>query len=188
MMNKNFNNGAANNNSNNGTGEFIMATNTIKTMEAFADTIKMAMEVNFGNGVRVTVQKVTKTNGVVLTGLTIMDKTSNLAPTIYLEPYFNDYNCGEPMGGICKRILKVYEENKVTDAKTETPVPYGTYTVKETVFPKNYHAYGKTEWTVTVGKGNNGLATVNAVNEADNGSAKIVKTSEDFGRETGIPS
>lgn len=73
-------------------------------------------------------------------------------------------------------------------AKTETPIPYGTYTVKETVFPKNYHAYGKTEWTVTVGKGNNGLATVNAVNEADNGSAKIVKTSEDFGRETGIPS
>lgn len=115
MMNKNFNNGVANNNSNNGKGEFIMATNTIKTMEAFADTIKMAMEVNFGNGVRVTVQKVTKTNGVVLTGLTIMDKTSNLAPTIYLEPYFNDYNCGEPMGGICKRILKVYEENKVTD-------------------------------------------------------------------------
>ena len=31
------------------------------------------------------------------------------------KEYFNDYNCGEPMGGICKRILKVYEENKVTD-------------------------------------------------------------------------
>ena len=42
-------------------------------------------------------------------------KTSNLAPTIYLEGYFNDYNCGEPMSDICQRILKVYEENKVSD-------------------------------------------------------------------------
>lgn len=64
-------------------------------------------------------------------------------------------------------------------AKTENPVPYGTYTVKETVFPTNYHAYGKTEWTVTVDANNDGLVTINAVNEVDNGSAKIVKTSED---------
>lgn len=52
---------------------------------------------------------------LILTELTIMDKTSNLAPTIYLDGYFNDYNCGEPMSDICRRILKVYEENKVTD-------------------------------------------------------------------------
>ena len=52
-------------------------------------------------------------------------------------------------------------------------------TVKETVFPTNYHAYGKTEWTVTVNANNDGLVTINAVNEVDNGSAKIVKTSED---------
>ena len=115
MMNNNFNNGATNNNSNNGKGDFIMATNTIGTMEVFAGTIKSAMEAYFGEGVRVTVQKVTKNNGMILTGLTIMDKTSNLAPTIYLEGYFNDYNCGEPMSDICQRILKVYEENKVTD-------------------------------------------------------------------------
>lgn len=115
MMNNFNNNGATNNNSNNGKGDFIMATNTIGTMEVFAGVIKEAMEVNFGDGVRVTVQKVTKNNGMVLTGLTIMDKTSNLAPTIYLEPYFNDYNCGEPMKDICQRIQRVYEENKVTD-------------------------------------------------------------------------
>ena len=104
-----------NNNSNNGKGDFIMDTNTIGTMEAFAGTIKSAMEAYFGEGVRVSVQKVTKNNGLILTGLTIMDKTSNLAPTIYLDGYFNDYNCGEPMSDICRRILKVYEESKVTD-------------------------------------------------------------------------
>lgn len=77
------------------------------------------------------------------------------------------------------KSYKIGPTNGSGYAKTENPVPYGTYTVKETVFPTNYHAYGKTEWTVTVGANNNGLVTVNAVNEADNGSAKIVKTSED---------
>lgn len=115
MMNNNFNNGATNNNSNNGKGDFIMATNTIGTMEVFAGTIKSALEIYLGDGVRVTVQKVTKNNGTILTGITIMDKTSNLAPTIYLDSHYNDYNCGEPMSDICQRILKVYEENRVTD-------------------------------------------------------------------------
>ena len=70
-------------------------------------------------------------------------------------------------------------------AKTSKPVPYGTYTVKETVFPTNYHAYDKTEWKVTVNADNNGLVTIEAINEIDEGSAKIVKTSED-GKISGI--
>ena len=77
------------------------------------------------------------------------------------------------------KSYKIGPTNSSGYAKTENPVPYGTYTVKETVFPTNYHAYGKTEWTVTVDANNDGLVTINAVNEADSGSAKIVKTSED---------
>ena len=77
------------------------------------------------------------------------------------------------------KSYKIGPTNSNGYAKTENPVPYGTYKVKETVFPTNYHAYGKTEWTVTVDADNDGLVTINAVNEIDNGSAKIVKTSED---------
>ena len=77
------------------------------------------------------------------------------------------------------KSYKIGPTNSKGYAKTENPVPYGTYKVKETVFPMNYHSYGKTEWTVTVGKDNDGVVTINAVNEVDNGSAKIVKTSED---------
>ncbi len=77
------------------------------------------------------------------------------------------------------KSYKIGPTNSNGYAKTANPVPYGTYTVKETVFPTNYHAYGKTEWTVTVDADNDGLVTINAVNEIDNGSAKIVKTSED---------
>lgn len=65
-------------------------------------------------------------------------------------------------------------------------IPYGDYRVVETVFPTNYRAYGKTEWDVTVSKNNDGVVTINAVNEEIPGSAKIVKTSED-GKVDGIP-
>ena len=64
-------------------------------------------------------------------------------------------------------------------ASTQDVVPYGTYTVRETIFPTNYHAYGQTSWTVTVGPNNNGVVTINAVNEIDFGKVKIYKTSED---------
>ena len=50
MMNNNFNNNATNNNSNNNSnnGGFIMAQGTIRTMEAFAGTVKSAMEAYYG--------------------------------------------------------------------------------------------------------------------------------------------
>lgn len=64
-------------------------------------------------------------------------------------------------------------------AFTQDVVPYGTYTVRETIFPTNYHAYGQTSWTVTVSSANDGVVTINAVNEIDFGHAKIIKTSED---------
>ena len=63
-------------------------------------------------------------------------------------------------------------------AKSEY-LPYGTYTVKETVFPTNYRSYGQTQWTVTVNSSNKGVVSFNAVNELIPGNIKIVKTSED---------
>lgn len=70
-------------------------------------------------------------------------------------------------------------------AKTTESIPYGNYRVVETVFPKNYRAYGQTEWNVTVSNANNGVVTVHAVNDEIPGSCKIVKTSED-GKVDGI--
>lgn len=95
--------------------EIIMTIGTIGTVEAFASVIKTAMEGYFGDSVRVTIQKVTKNNGLVLTGLTILAKSTNLAPTIYLDSYFNEYKDGESMTDICCKIVKTYEETKVNN-------------------------------------------------------------------------
>ena len=54
------------------------------------------------------------------------------------------------------------------------------------MFPKDYRAYGKSEWTVTLNKNTpNATITIKAVNELIPGSAKIVKVSED-GKVDGI--
>ena len=65
-------------------------------------------------------------------------------------------------------------------AKSEDKIPYGTYTITETVFPTNYRAYGTTTWTKTLNSETpNATITIEAVNELIPGSAKIVKTAED---------
>ena len=54
MMNKFNNNGE----------KYIMATGTIKGIDAFADTVKTAMEAYYGSDYKIVVQKVNKNNGL----------------------------------------------------------------------------------------------------------------------------
>lgn len=113
MMNNFMNNGATNNNGKSNNGGFIMATGAIKTMEVFADIIKQAMEVHYGEGYKVEIHKVVKNNDIHLTGLTILDKKNNVAPNIYLEQYFKMCKDGMSMADICMEIISVYENYKV---------------------------------------------------------------------------
>ena len=123
MMNNNFNNGATNNNSNNGKGDFIMTTGTIGTMEVFAGTVKRAMEVYYGEDYRVSVQDVQKNNGLVLTGITILKKDCNIAPTIYLNQVFEQYQEGRTIESISREIIRIYEEHAI---HTDFDVSYVT--------------------------------------------------------------
>lgn len=90
-----------------------MMNGTIGTMEAFAGTVKSAMEAVYGSECKVDVHKVVKNNGLHLTGITIRNRESNLAPTIYLDGYFAEYKDGRAMVDICEEIVQVYEKNKV---------------------------------------------------------------------------
>lgn len=90
-----------------------MAQGTITTMEVFAGTVKTAMEAHYGDDYRVTVQDVQKNNGLVLTGITILKKDCNIAPTIYLNQAFEQYQEGRTLESICREFIRVYEEHKV---------------------------------------------------------------------------
>lgn len=110
MMNNNFNNGATNNNSNNN-GGFIMSTGTINTVDLFADVVKAGLEEAHPECC-VMVHKVTKNNNLVLTGISIRSKEVNLAPTIYMDGYYNDYKNGRPMVEIFAEVERAYNTYK----------------------------------------------------------------------------
>ncbi len=107
--NKNINN-TANNNANN-EGGFVMATGTM-TIDVFAGTVKEALAVYFED-CTVELQEVTKNNGLILHGVSIREQDSNLAPTIYLEAFFEQYQDGRNFVDIVKEIVRVYEAHRV---------------------------------------------------------------------------
>ena len=64
-------------------------------------------------------------------------------------------------------------------AASQEGLPYGTYTVKETVFPKGYKASGETTRTVTL-NAQTQTVVIGAVNEQIKGRIRVSKTGEVF--------
>ena len=62
-------------------------------------------------------------------------------------------------------------------ACTKERLPFGTYRIVETVFPTDYTYSGTKEWTRTVSASNNGVVTIQAVNELKKGNIEVYKKS-----------
>lgn len=56
-----------------------------------------------------------KNNGIVLTGVCVMRKGKNIAPTIYLESFFEEYNKGMTLAKVVDRIIDITEEHTMMD-------------------------------------------------------------------------
>lgn len=56
--------------------------------------------------------EVTKNNGMLLHGITIKEEGENVAPTIYLEKFFDEFQDGASLSEITDKIIGVYEEHK----------------------------------------------------------------------------
>lgn len=86
-----------------------MQTENQRKYNEYVEEVREAVEREIGKPV--TVQKVNKNNGLVLDGLTIFTEEVNLAPTIYLNGYYEDY-LSEGAVAVAKRIIAVYETHK----------------------------------------------------------------------------
>lgn len=64
----------------------------------------------------VKIEEIEKNNGLVLHGLTIRIKESNISPNIYLEPFYNDYLNGKKMDEVIEDICKIYSDNKINNS------------------------------------------------------------------------
>lgn len=66
-------------------------------------------------GVKVKVNETMKNNGILLTGLTILEQGTNISPTIYLDDYYEAYHNGKiEIEEIVEEILQIYSKNKVS--------------------------------------------------------------------------
>ena len=113
MKNNSINNADTNNNfSNNNLGGIAMMNGTINNMKDFADTIRAAVEVSLGAGYEIEIHDVLKNNSTHLTGLTIRDEEYNVAPTIYLEDFFEKYRNGIGLDRIIEEIGAVHNSHR----------------------------------------------------------------------------
>lgn len=82
-------------------------------MNYFADRICKAVGKELGKDYEVKVQQVRKNNGICRTGLLVLEKGGNTAPTVYLESFYKAYKNGMPVGRIVGSIVRIYRENPV---------------------------------------------------------------------------
>ena len=65
-----------------------------------------------GEGGNITINHVIKNNGCEMDGLVIMEKGKDIAPTIYLDSFYELYTNGENIKSIIRQIEVIYEQNK----------------------------------------------------------------------------
>lgn len=87
--------------------ETIMENTIIfNNMESFTEEVSRVVQEKAK--AEVIIKKVLKNNGLELTGL-MFKKEENITPTIYLEPYYNDYLDGISLSDIANKITRMAE-------------------------------------------------------------------------------
>ncbi len=102
------------------------------TREDFSGKVVEKLKELVLDGVDVRVHAVPKNNGIVLDAVTIMTPGQEIAPTIYLEPYYREYCGGTPVTEIASEILAANGEFSVCDLITPG-IPAGYEDVKERI-------------------------------------------------------
>lgn len=80
----------------------------------FTEKIKEGVEKAAGAGFRIRLNDVRKNNGVILTGITIVENDNNVFPTIYLNNYYQDYVNGKTtIANVVNDVISTYQKNKI---------------------------------------------------------------------------
>lgn len=101
-----------NNNKKMNNTDLMMAKGTM-TIDAFADMMKDALS-SYIEDCTLETQETKKNNGVVLHGIRVIDPESNIAPVIYLDEVFKEYQNGRSFDEIVTVVAEYYEKNRLT--------------------------------------------------------------------------
>ena len=78
----------------------------------FLENVRKEVESRYDSNVSVTLNHVMKNNGTELDGITIMEKDKNIAPTIYINSFYDRYREGVSLKAVVSEILRIYNLNK----------------------------------------------------------------------------
>ena len=106
---------------------YIFTIVELSTMKGFSTVIKRAIERAYPY-CNISLAPHMKNNGLTLLGLTITDMKYHLAPTFYLDSYFQEYKQGRSLESICEHIIQMYDENR-----PDSSFPIDKYTIFDNV-------------------------------------------------------
>lgn len=104
----------------------------INTMEEFSETVKATFVATFP-GRKIDIASVTKNNGLCLTGVTVRPHSTEVVPTIYLEPYFADLQSGSPLPVIIDNMISNYKAALEEAANTSAVEIYNFDSIKHKI-------------------------------------------------------
>lgn len=78
----------------------------------FLENVRKEVESRYDSNVSVTLNHVMKNNGTELDGITIMEKDKNIAPTIYINSFYDKYREGVSLKAVVSEIIRIYNQNK----------------------------------------------------------------------------
>lgn len=110
----------------------------VADMDAFASIVKQ-MLAQAHPSADVEIQKVAKNNHRMLTGIAIYEAGNNIAPNIYLEDFFKEYQAGKPLDEICHIIEEIHKRT-TPDSNFDADVITDFSAVKEKVCYKLVNA------------------------------------------------
>ncbi len=84
--------------------------------EIFLETVKELLQAQLGPDHHLEIHEVPKNNGVMLDGISDHHPASPLAPTVYLNSYYSQYDQGEmTIEEICDDILQIFLDHPTPD-------------------------------------------------------------------------
>jgi hypothetical protein len=87
------------------------------TYEDFKNAIFEHFRSIVATDTKVSLNQVIKNNGLLLDSLTILPPNQLIAPSIYLNDFYQNYLQGESLESIYGKILQIYEDNKFPHTK-----------------------------------------------------------------------
>lgn len=83
--------------------------------EQFQKAVKESLEERFGSGYSLTLQSITKNNGLTLDGICISRPQEHTAPAIYLQTFYDTYKKGKSFPQVVDEIMELYQTQHLPD-------------------------------------------------------------------------